>query len=153
MTHFFQAIRLSMKYKWSIVGSVISSMLIAVLFCVSISTLFPIIKIVLEKQTAAIWIDKEITTAKSKIAELDDEQIGLKKQLATTADKTAKNKIEEQITINNHRLKAEKTAAERYEYLQPIANRFAPTDPFMTLVAAMVFLLVTALVKLSLIHI
>ena len=45
------------------------------------------------------------------------------------------------------RLNAESSAIERFEYLQPYINRYAPDSPFKTLVWAMVWLLVTSILK------
>ena len=60
MKAFFHAVLFSFRYKWSILGAVICSILIAVLWSASISTVFPIVKIVIEGQTAQVWIEQEI---------------------------------------------------------------------------------------------
>ena len=147
MKHFSHAIWLSLKYKWSIIGSVISSLIIAVLFCVSISTLFPVIKIVLEGETGAIWIAREIEKAESEQTEIATQITSLQSKIKNTADPDEKRDFEKRLTVAEDRMDAEVKALQWYQFFQPYVDRYAPAKPFPTLVAAMVFLLITAIVK------
>ena len=68
MKPFFSAIRLSLRYKLAIIGALACSMLIAVCWSASITTVFPVVKIVLEGQTAETWVEHEIELAKLNIS-------------------------------------------------------------------------------------
>ena len=46
MRDFFKAIRISLRYKWSIMGAILSSLIIAVLWGASITTIYPFVRIV-----------------------------------------------------------------------------------------------------------
>ena len=146
MKHFTHAIKLSLKYKWTIVGSAICSAAIACLFCFSVSTIFPVIKIVLEGQTANEWIVEEIETAKTEQQKIINEVAELQAQLATLPE-TDRAETESRIRLKENRIEAEQAAQRWYEWLQPYVNRLAPKKPFQTLVAAMIFLLVATLLK------
>ncbi len=146
MKAFFHAVFFSFRYKWSILGAVICSILIAVLWSASISTVFPIVKIVIEGQTAQVWIDKEIQTAAT-------EKQSLEQKIA--ADVTAKKTLppQEQVLLENKidmakdRLAGEEKAIARFKKLKPVIEKWAPTKPFDTLVLAMIWLLVTSILK------
>ena len=59
----WMAIRLSLKYKWSIIGSILSSIMIAFLFGASITTVLPFVKVVFSEKTNTLekWVNHEIT--------------------------------------------------------------------------------------------
>ncbi len=147
MKHFKHAIWLSLKYKWTIAGSVLTSLAIAALFCISITTVFPIVKIVLEGVTGPVWVAQEIDFARSEIVKSEQAVQLAQQQLQDKIDAVEKDRLESIVSFNESRIKAETQALDRYLYLQPWIDRFAPDTPFKTLVATMVFLFVTALLK------
>ena len=145
MKHFSHAIWLSLKYKWSIVGSVLTSLAIAALFCISITTVFPVIKIVLEGVTGSVWVQNEIDGSLETIDEIEEEIELLERQIV--ANPPEKTKLSNELTNFQKRLKAENRALQWYQWAQPWVDKYAPSTPFKTLVATMIFLLVTALLK------
>ena len=102
MKPFFSAVRLSLRYKLAIIGALASSMLIAVCWSASITTVFPVVKIVLEGQTAETWVEHEIelaelnlTVANTAIDELQakiDAASGDKQQVLVAAMELKKNR-------------------------------------------------------------
>ena len=146
MKNFTHAIWLSFKYKWTIAGSILCSIAVAFLFCFSISTVFPVVKIVLEGETAQQWIANEIEAAKAEQADIANEIVELRQQLADLPLDEQKA-TQSRITLRENRLDAEKKAQLWYEKYQPYVDRYAPKKPFETLVVAMLFLLVATLAK------
>ena len=147
MKHFRHAVWLSFKYKWSIAGSVLTSLAIAFLFCISISTVFPVIKIVLEGETAPQWVNNEIAKAENESANLNTQLVTLADNQKNATNEAEKKKAKKAFESKKNRLKAEQKALARYQWLKGYVDKYAPTDPFTTLVVAMVFLLLTAIVK------
>ena len=146
MKHFTRAIWLSLKYKWTIVGSVISSLGIALLWGASITTVFPVVKIVLEGDTAQVWIDEEIADARNQKDKVSAAIAQLQaQQKAATGDQA--REIRTQLDLKRSRLDAEEKALARYEWIKPYVDRYAPRNPFNTLVVAMVWLLATSILK------
>lgn len=146
MKSFSKAILLSFRYKWTIAAAIICSLLIASLWAASITTVFPVVKIVLEGETAQSWIATEIEQAETSrnVITGEIEQFQQNLQSATPQETaTLKRKID----LKMDRLNAESSAIERFEYLQPFINKYAPDSPFKTLVWAMVWLLVTSILK------
>jgi len=147
MKHFRHAVWLSFKYKWSIAGSVLTSLVIAFLFCISISTVFPVIKIVLEGETAPQWVANEIAKAENESTNLNTQIAKLETEQNNATNEVEKKKTTKAIESKKNRLNAEQEALARYEWLKGYVDKYAPTDPFTTLVVAMVFLLLTAIAK------
>lgn len=145
MKHFSHAIWLSLKYKWSILGSVLTSLAIAVLFCISITTIFPVIKIVLEGVTGPVWVQNEISNSMKSIDEIESEVEVLEQKIV--ANPPNKSKLSTELSYNQKRLKAENRALQWYQSAQPWIDKYAPSTPFKTLVVTMIFLLITALLK------
>ena len=146
MKPFFRAILLSLRYRWTIAGAITCSLLIALLWGASITTVFPVVKIVLEGQTAQEWIASEIADARRTQDNVAAEIQQLQQQRETAGPDQAAL-LDRKIDLKQDRLEAEKKALERYLWVQPLAERYAPRTPFMTLVWAMVWLLVTSILK------
>ena len=139
-------ILLSLRYKWSIIGSIICSFLIAVLWSASISTIFPVVKIVLESKTAHTWVQEEIDKAEKSKLSLEAKIAALQQELVQLpADEAAV--IHNKIALDQDRLDGEASAIDRYKKIQPYINKWAPETPFATLVYAMIWLLVTSILK------
>lgn len=146
MKPFFKAIRLSFRYKWTIAGAIFCSMMVASLWTASITTVFPVVKIVLEGETAQSWIANEIEQAETSRNRLAVEIEELEKERQAAAPQQA-GKLNQKIDLTMDRLHAENKAIQRFEYVQPYINRYAPTSPFSTLVWAMIWLVATSILK------
>ena len=73
MWPFFKAIRISLRYKWSIAGAIISSLAIAILWGASITTIYPFVKIVFRGETMETWVQQEIQRAEDGVVALETE--------------------------------------------------------------------------------
>lgn len=146
MRAFLKAVGLSLRYKWSIIGAIVCSTLIAGLMVASISTILPVVKVVLEGHTAQTWIEEELKASASELTALEKGIADYQSQLETAEGEEA-IAIENKISLQRDRIKGEQKHFDRYQNLQPYAEKYAPTTPFGTLVFAMVWLLVTSILK------
>ena len=143
---FFRAVLLSMRYKWTIVAAIVNSLLIAVLWSASITTVYPLIEVVLHKQTIPSWVEVSIADGKANIDQLDQKVVDLEGELAE-ADESRRARIEADIHRAKSRIKAEQTQLDRFVWLQPYAKKYAPASAYQTLVVVMVWLLVMSMLK------
>lgn len=146
MKHFKHAIWLSFKYKWSIAGSVVASLAIALLWGASITTVFPIVKIVLEGETAQLWVDNEIRDATAQQQKLAAELADLQQQQGRLPERERES-LKKQVALKQSRLEAEDRALARFEWMKPFVDRLAPDKPFNTLVVAMALLVGATFIK------
>ncbi len=146
MKPFLKAVGLSFRYKWSIIGAIVCSTLIAGLMVASISTILPIVKVVLEGHTAQTWIQEELEASANELESLQKGIDQYESQLETAAEVEARS-IKNKVALQRDRLKGEQKHFDRYQNLVPYAEKYAPSTPFETLVYAMAWLLVTSILK------
>jgi len=135
MRSFLKAIRVSLRYKWSIVGAIISSLAIALLWGASITTIYPFVRIVFRGETVNTWVDREIDKASVNLENVRAEI----EELEKTPDAN--------LTVKKSRLAAEEKALEWFRSIQPIVRKHSPSTPFGTLALAMGLLLVATILK------
>ena len=146
MKPFFQAVWHSLRYRWEIAGALTCSLLIAVIWSASITTVFPVVKIVLEGETVETWIEHEIENGHVSIAAVKREIDELKEQHAAAPEESAfvyANKLD----LKKNRLTAEEKSLEWYQEAQPILRKYAPKSAFQTLVVALIWLLSVTAIK------
>ncbi len=146
MKHFLRALVLSLRYKWSITGAVICSMIVALLWSASITTVFPVVKSVFERKTFIQWIDGEIENSTTTGDELRKEVAELSASLAR-ANPDERRSIESKIQQNQQYLESEQSAIDWYQKIRPLIVEYAPKTPFGTLVAAITWLVVATTLK------
>ncbi|MEZ6095223.1 MAG: ABC transporter ATP-binding protein [Pirellulaceae bacterium] len=142
---FLTAIRYSLRYKWSIAGAGLSSLLIAVLWSASISTMYPFVEIVFTGKNAHDWIATEISESQERIVSLENEISALENASELPTSDVAH--VQAQAKLKSTELTAEQEALSWYERVQPWINRYAPQSAFETLVLALIWLLGTTLIK------
>ncbi len=146
MKPFFIAVWHSLRYRWAIAGALSCSFLIAVIWSASISTVFPVVKIVLEGETVESWIQHEIEDGKQSQQIVEEEIKSLEASLANApADEAIK--LSNKLNLKKNRLIAEKKSVEWFNKAQPILKKYAPGTAFQTLVVALIWLLSVTLIK------
>ncbi len=148
MKPFFRAIWLSLRYKWSIAGAVTCAVMISLLWSMSITTIYPIVVVVLQDETAVTWVDGEIRSTYENIAELNTEIAGLQQSIATATDAATASRFSLKLNIKQDRLKSEVKRAGYFENtMKPVIDRYAPDSAFETLTWAIGFLLLVSILK------
>ncbi len=147
MKAFLRAVLLSLRYKWSIIGAVICATLIAGLMVASISTVFPVVKVVLEGHTAHTWVESELEASDKEIESLQSDLVTFEDQAKVESNETVKRNLENKIALHKTRIEAEQQHQQNYIKIQPYIEKYAPDTPFETLVVAMIWLLVTTVLK------
>ncbi len=135
MNHFAHILRQSLRYRWTLLAILSSSLLVAVFWGANLGTVYPLVNVVLQKQSIPDWLDGQIHESQATIK-------GLEKEVATLPDNSASRRI--QIDI---RLAAEQKWLARCQWLRPAAARLLPAKPFDTLVFVVAILLVSSIIK------
>ncbi len=133
MKPFFRAVKHSLRYRWTIAGAFVCSLTIAVIWSASITTVFPIVKIVLEGETAISWVQHEIANGEQNVDRFAGEVATLEAQQASTPSAQLANKID----LKKDRLNGEVKSLEWYKNAKPYVDRYAPDSAFQTLVVAL----------------
>ena len=177
MNNFWRALKVTFKYKWNIVGIVLSSLCLALCWGGNIATVYPLVQVSFQGDTVSSWLEKEIVNQKERIeklsserAALNEEQLGATETAASALEnatqteksevlngKNSENDKAEQVervpfdprqaSLLDSQIAEAKKLLERYETALPYARRLTPSDPFVTVVALMTFVMIGTLVK------
>lgn len=125
-----------------------ASFLIAFLWGASISTVYPVVEIVLDGKTASQWLEAEIEKAETQLARFQQEVEKLRAELEhPNIDPRESIALQNQIYRAQGRVGAEESALKWYLKVQPTFEKWAPDSPYQTLLLAIGWLLATSLIK------
>lgn len=146
MWHFLKTIRLSFRYKWTILASVLNALVVGTLWSASITAVYPFVEVVFKGETLDTWLASETDQARATIQTLNGEIQQLREQQAR-AGVGQDADLETQIGRKESRLHAESRALEWYESLKPWVAGRMPRTPFGTLLFVLVLLIAVTVVK------
>lgn len=144
MTSFFRVVRLSLRYRGTVVGAVLCAIMIGVLWGGNIGAVFPLVEVVFRGQSLHEAVDREIARADTQIQRLEQD-LALAQQPGRRS--APGNKLAQDGATLRARLEAERSARAAYEWARPYVQRWLPRGPFSTLVLVITLLLVGTLLK------
>lgn len=146
MKNFSRVLRIALQFRWTVAGTFGFSLLVAILWGGNIGALYPVIQVAFQGSSLQTWIDEEVDKSRDSIANYEE-----------TIDKTQKqleHAKPEDVPVLEHRLRdtefdlmAEQKVLATQERVQPWIHRLLPNDPFGTVVAIVVCLVVATAVK------
>ena len=120
-------------YRWSLIGSIVCSGFVALLWGANLGTVYPFIEVVFNQQTLHDWADTQVTDIEGNISRLNQEIA----ELETQRQRASTEKLRElnhEIATREGDLESRTTRLEWMGTIQPWLDRWAPRDPFQTLV-------------------
>lgn len=143
MKNVLRVLRLSLKYRATLIGVLLCSLLVAGFWGGNIGALYPVFEIISQGRSLQQWVKQEVAQGQAKVTRLEQELAGLT-DAPPGADAAKHRRTIEACEI---RLAAERKALAHAERLQPLIERYLPDDPFRTLVILIALLLVATAVK------
>ena len=134
---------MALKYRWSILGSVVCSVFVALFWGANLGTVYPFIEIVLHNKSLHDWTDENIVEIQSEIVAREENIAALKRQLENGSN----DSIQRQIGVESSELRMYERKLGWSEYLQPIIKQYAPNEPFDTLKVIVIFMLIGTLIR------
>ena len=148
MRNLGRALRMALHYRWSLIWAFICSMLVALLWGANLGAVYPFVEVVLKDKSLQEWAEQRlqdsreaIETSEARIRELQSEITG--------EDSDAKFIEDKQRTIRSFQTDI-KTQQERIawtEKLEPWIQKYAPSDPYMTLVVLMCLMILGTVLR------
>jgi ATP-binding cassette subfamily B protein/subfamily B ATP-binding cassette protein MsbA len=135
MQNFLHLLRPTLKYRWTIAGIFLSSVLVAIMWGLNIGALFPVLKVAFEDQSVQEWIAAEIDTAEGKLADFQTQLASLPANASASVKRGLRTSIH-----------SEEGAIKFYSYLVPFAE-WLPSDPFQTIVIIVLALIMGTVLK------
>jgi ATP-binding cassette subfamily B protein/subfamily B ATP-binding cassette protein MsbA len=146
MLYLYRALRQAFaSYRWSILGSILFSLLVGVLWGANIGAVYPFAEIVLRGQSLHDWVRTESQQCEADIAQFSQELVRLKD--AQPADEAEQAQIAKQIFRAEERLSGSQSRLGHVRSMQPYIERYAPESPFGALQALVLLLVVSTAIK------
>lgn len=160
MHNFLRALKITLKYKWNIIGIILSSICLALCWGGNIATVYPLVQVSFQGDTIRGWLSKEIIAQEERIEKLRqerDEILAQVKAVKTDGEKSSKSLDEfkdelsardrQRLSYVESQIKSTEKLLKKYQWGTPYINRWTPNDPFMTVVVLMLFVLFATIVK------
>lgn len=146
MKNFLRAARMAVRHRCTLAAIIVTALLVGVLWGINIGAVYPFVEVVFRGQSLHAWIDEEIRLSSAKIDELEE---SIKQLRAQRVGKPldARQHVDLQVARQNSHLAAERAALGRFRQLEPLIKRYAPNDPFQTLVWIVAGLLACTILK------
>ncbi len=146
MYNFLRILRASTKYRWTILGILTTSMLVALLWGANIGALFPVIKVTVQRKPLQVWLDEKIANTNNEIDQLHRKIASLDAQLANINDIPRAPEVRQQHTLAVYDLHAQQKALRTSQLIRPFLE-YLPRDPFRTVMVVVLALVVGTAVK------
>ncbi len=145
MKSFGRAVGLAARNRGTLLGVLLSSLFVGVLWGANIGVVYPFVEVVFKGQSLQQWIDSEIDNSQSRTAALSERLESLQTSLPRLVDRERQLAATEVQRIEAD-LQAEQVVLQQYRWIRPYIFKFLPSNPFQTLLLIVgVLLLGTAL--------
>ena len=139
MDNYLRAIKIALRFRWTVAGAVVSSLMIAVLWGGNIGALYPVLQVAFKSQSLQQWIEEEIEKSEASIQQTQQKISNL--QAAKDSDTADIKRLTFDLEME------EKTLAAR-QRLKPYLNHpWVPKDPFRTVMVIVFALMIATIVK------
>ena len=147
MKNLGRAIKQALRQRFTILGIILSSIVVAFFWGANIGAVYPFVEVVIQNKSMHDWARERIIESEKTCKEIDVKVENLEKNLAvadTQKDRIAiRNKIDH-LTI---RRAADRKVISTTKNLQPYIEQYLPDDAFQTLVVIALFLVLGTIVK------
>jgi ATP-binding cassette subfamily B protein/subfamily B ATP-binding cassette protein MsbA len=139
MKNLTRALRQALTYRWSILGSFLCSIGVAICWGANLGGVYPFVEVVLNGKTLIEWAEQRIADSQAEVATLDKTIAELEAGQAQTARAVnAPKDLARKISERELQL----SRIESTEKLLPWLRKYTPKDAFQTLTLIIGFLLV-----------
>lgn len=132
MKSFSRAISLAVRNRVTLLGVILTSLAVGVLWGANIGVVYPFVEVVFEGKSLQEWIDGEIVSSEERTASLTAESRELRESLPTLTENERRLALSRLDYLETDR-KAELKGAAQYRRLQPWVHNYLPKTPFNTL--------------------
>ncbi|MEW4561156.1 ABC transporter ATP-binding protein [Bremerella sp. JC770] len=134
-------------YRWSIVGSILCSLMVGVLWGANIGAVYPFAEIIFDGQSLHEWAERETVNCKEQIVRLNEKIAGYNEELARTEDPSKRAELNRKLHSDDTAMNGWEDKLANIEKSQPWIDAYAPDSPFNTLMLLVGFLMIGTLVK------
>ena len=143
MKNLGRALRMALKYRWSLCGSFVCSIMVALFWGANLGAVYPFVEVVLnDGKTIHQWAEHRITRAETDIQAATAEVRELETQIAELdPDSDDQERLSNEIEFKQSFISDQESRIAKTQSLVPYIERYCPDTPFKTLVYIICFLL------------
>lgn len=148
MRPFARVLRQVLERPWTLVACLASSLIVAILWGLNISAVYPMVEVVFDGKGAAPFVQEQ--AVEKRLAAVESAKLAedLTEQLENETDPQTIAELTWDATAAHQAAETYRKSADVLEWFSPIAVKYLPQTPFGTLVYVVVFLVVATIVKL-----
>ncbi len=147
MKDFVRVLRIALRHRMALMGCVLTSVIVALLWGTNIGALYPMVDVVFKGDGFPEYVNNKLTGLQSDRVAVD-QRIESYKQSLIGADGPLTSELTRSIQYAEFERVAIERSLDFWQRLQPYVDRYAPTDPYHTLLAIVGFLMVGTVIKL-----
>ncbi len=140
MHNFYRALKVAIVYWPSLTLALLCSLGVALIWGGNIGAIYPVMEVTLAGKSLQDWNSERITLSEKNLAEID-------KELSLFANRDLTDKEHHRRNELETKRQSEVAAAAAATSIRPWLNRFAPVDPFNTVLVVMGLLMATTVIK------
>ena len=133
MKNLNRALRMTLKYRWSLIASFFCSAMVAVLWSLNLGAVYPFVEIVIKGKSLHQWVADEDIESQQLITSSQNSIRELEARLKANPDPTESSEIQSQINANLYDIQIQETRTTGRAKLAPYIKKYAPDKPFTTL--------------------
>ncbi len=146
MTNFVRVIRIALRHRLTVAGSILCSLAVALLWTGNIAAIFPIVDVVMADKSIPQWLDERVVVSQIQIDQLNTEVVSCQEQLKN-AEPDGRLVVNSKLRDARDQLDKKQLKLVIYQWVQPWAHRHLPVTPFHTLVFVCLALLAGTAIK------
>ncbi|MCP4478031.1 MAG: hypothetical protein GY818_08075, partial [Planctomycetaceae bacterium] len=133
MKNLNRALRMTLKYRWSLIASFFCSAMVAVLWSLNLGAVYPFVEIVIKGKSLHQWVADEDIESQQLITSSQNSIRELEARLKANPDPTESSKIQNQVNANLYDIQIQETRTTGRAKLAPYIKKYAPDKPFTPL--------------------
>ncbi len=145
MDNFARAVRMTLRYRWTVAGTVVFSLMVAIFWGGNIGALYPVIQVAFQGRPLQAWMDEEIEKSEQMVNEHAQRVQSLQAQLA--AGDHGSPTMQRELREAQFDLQAEQKVLQTRQWVRPWMDRWLPRDPFRTVLLIVSMLMVATVAK------
>jgi ATP-binding cassette subfamily B protein/subfamily B ATP-binding cassette protein MsbA len=146
MQNFKRAIKLCLRYRFTVVAGVLSALAVAILWGANIGTVYPFVEVIFKGQSLRDWVDTEIDRTKQSVTDQQTAVARLEER-KKTAPADQRPTLARQVELLEIRVAADEKALTGLQRIRPWIHNWMPATPFATLVLVVAVLMAGTMVK------
>ncbi|MGL6226159.1 MAG: ABC transporter ATP-binding protein [Thermoguttaceae bacterium] len=151
MNNYLRAIRITFRFKYSIVLSILCALLVGLAWGGNITVLvYPIVEVCMKKDTFGDWLNRRIEENGVEIIQYTEKTDTLRTQLEQTEELRSQRRLQRELSAELTRLNRAEYFQALYLWGKPYVDKYAPNDPFKTVLLIISFALIGTAIKLVL---